>query len=62
MINVNSGHVCPVIDLGRYDEHLVASISFDISPWVERHGEGVVELTHQRCGDEAPYPVVVERS
>lgn len=47
------------ISLGRRAENMVRCVSFDISQWVELHGEGTVQLLHQRCGDEYPCPCVI---
>ena len=48
------------IDLGKRGEHLARCIVFDISDWQKTYGEGSVHLLHQRNGDKAPYPCVVE--
>lgn len=48
------------IDLGKRGEHLARCIVFDISGWQKTYGEGSVHLLHQRNGDKAPYPCVVE--
>ena len=48
------------IDLGKRGEHLARCIVFDISNWQKTYGEGSVHLLHQRNGDTAPYPCVVE--
>jgi hypothetical protein len=47
------------VRLGRRDENLARCILFDISRWEELYGEGTVQLIHQRCGDEYPYPCVI---
>lgn len=48
------------IDLGKRGEHLARCIVFDISGWQKTYGDGSVHLLHQRNGDKAPYPCVVE--
>ncbi len=47
------------ISLGRRDENLARCILFDISRWEALYGEGTVQLIHQRCGDEYPYPCAI---
>ena len=48
------------INLGKQGENLARIVYFDeLSSWKEMFGEGVCELIHQRNGDVAPYPVVL---
>ena len=49
------------IDLGRQGENLARTIEIDISAWRAEHGEGTVQLLHQRQGDSTPYPAAVEQ-
>ena len=49
------------IPLGRQGENLARQILFDVSGWESEYGTGSVELSAQRPGDEAPYPVVTTR-
>lgn len=55
---VKTGSILP---LGKKGENLVRQIQFDLSRWISNFGPGTVQLLHQRSGDEAPYPVAVER-
>lgn len=55
---VKTGSILP---LGKQGENLARKIQFDISRWISTFGPGTVQLLHQRSGDEAPYPVAVER-
>ena len=55
---VKTGSILP---LGKQGENLVRQIQFDLSRWISNFGPGTVQLLHQRSGDEAPYPVAVER-
>ena len=49
------------ISLGKQGENLARKIYFDeVRTWKETFGEGKCELLHQRSGDEAPYPVVLD--
>lgn len=49
------------IYLGKQGENLARKICFDeISEWKKIFGEGRFELLHQRYGDSAPYPVLIE--
>ena len=48
------------LDLGKRGENLARRVTFDIGGWVKTFGEGEVHLLHQRNGDKAPYPCVVE--
>lgn len=48
------------IGLGRWGENLARCVVFDISHWQKTYGEGTVQLLHQRCGDSAPYPCVIQ--
>lgn len=50
-----------VLPLGKQGENLVRQIQFDLSRWISTFGPGTVQLLHQRSGDEAPYPVAVEK-
>ena len=50
-----------ILPLGKQGENLVRQIQFDLSRWISNFGPGTVQLLHQRRGDEAPYPVAVER-
>ena len=43
--------------LGRAGENLVRTVVFDISGWIDEHGEGEPLLLAQRPRDESPYPV-----
>jgi len=49
------------INLGRQGENRARRIVFDVAQWEQIFGGGTVYLLHQRKGDEAPYPVTVER-
>lgn len=55
---VKTGSILP---LGKQGENLVRRIQFDLSRWISTFGPGTVQLLHQRSGDEAPYPVAVEK-
>ena len=55
---VKTGSILP---LGKQGENLVRQIQFDLSRWISNFGPGTVQLLHQRSGDEAPYPVAVEK-
>lgn len=49
------------IYLGKQGENLARMVCFDeIANWKKVFGEGRCELLHQRNGDPAPYPVVIE--
>lgn len=61
MITTAMNHSEP-IDLGRQGENLARTIEIDISAWRAEYGEGTVQLLHQRHGDSAPYPAVVEQA
>ena len=50
------------IALGRQGENLARTIELDISAWRAEHGEGTVQLLHQRPGDSTPYPAAVEQA
>ena len=52
---------CSVLLLGKQGENLARKIQFDISRWIGTFGPGTVQLLHQRSGDDAPYPVAVEK-
>ena len=53
--------LCGQICLGKQGENLARMVYFDEpATWKETFGEGKCELLHQRNGDEAPYPVVLE--
>lgn len=53
--------LCGQICLGKQGENLARSVCFDEPiEWKEIFGEGRCELLHQRNGDSAPYPVVLE--
>lgn len=53
--------LCGQICLGKQGENLARMVYFDEpSTWKETFGEGRCELLHQRNGDDAPYPVVLE--
>ena len=43
--------------LGRVGEQNVEPITFDISPWITRFGQGITTLTVKRVCDKIPYPV-----
>ena len=48
--------------IGHQGEHKARQICIDISSWMDIYGsEGDVELIYQRPGDDAPYPIPVER-
>lgn len=49
------------ICLGRQGEGNARQIVFDISHWVDKFGEGVIQLAAQRTGDADSYLCVVER-
>lgn len=49
-----------MIDLGKRGENLALCVWFDIKGWDRIYGPGEVHLLHQRNGDVAPYPCVVE--
>lgn len=58
MIEITS--LCGQICLGKQGENLARKVCFDEpAMWKEAFGEGKCELVHQRSGDEAPYPVVL---
>lgn len=50
-----------IILLGKQGENLARRILFDLTRWISTFGPGTVQLLHQRSGDEAPYPVAVEK-
>ena len=53
--------LCGQICIGKQGENLARIVYFDEpSIWKKDFGEGRCELLHQRNGDEAPYPVVLE--
>ena len=53
--------ICGILGLGKQGENLARMIYFDEpSTWKETFGEGKCELLHQRNGDAAPYPVVLD--
>ena len=53
--------LCGQICIGKQGENLARMVYFDEpSTWKETFGEGKCELLHQRNGDEAPYPVVLD--
>ena len=53
--------LCGQICLGKQGENLARMVYFDEpATWKETFGEGKCELLHQRNGDEAPYPVVLD--
>lgn len=54
-------HVRKSLFEGMQLENDSRSIQFDITPWVEELGEGVVTAVAKRSVDSAPYPVVVTR-
>lgn len=56
--HVRHGSILP---LGKQGENMARKIQFDISRWIGTFGPGTVQLLHQRSGDEAPYPVAVEK-
>ena len=56
--HVRHGSILP---LGKQGENMARKIQFDLSRWISNFGPGTVQLLHQRSGDEAPYPVAVER-
>lgn len=59
MIEVTS--LCGLICIGKQGENLARVVYFDEpAVWKETFGEGKCELVHQRSGDAAPYPVVLE--
>lgn len=53
--------LCGQISLGKQGENLARKVYFDEPvKWAEIFGGGTCELLHQRNGDTAPYPVVLE--
>jgi hypothetical protein len=53
--------LCGQLCLGKQGENLARIVYFEEPTlWKENFGEGRCELLHQRNGDEAPYPVVLE--
>ena len=53
--------LCGQLCLGKQGENLARIVYFDEpSLWKEKFGEGKCELLHQRNGDAAPYPVLLE--
>lgn len=48
------------IPIGRCGENLARTVLFDIAGWAEMYGAGTARLIHQRPGEDAPYPCVVE--
>ena len=53
--------LCGQIYLGKQGENLARLVCFDeLKQWKTIFGEGECELFHQRNGDNAPYPVVLE--
>ena len=56
--HVRHGSILP---LGKQGENMARKIQFDISRWIGTFGPGTVQLLHQRSGDDAPYPVAVEK-
>ena len=51
-----------IIRLGRRGEGNVRQIVFDCTCFEETYGSGTAQLLHWRCGDEAPYPVLIEQN
>lgn len=60
-MEIYSVKTASILPLGKQGENLARKIQFDISRWISTFGPGTVQLLHQRSGDEAPYPVAVER-
>ena len=53
--------LCGQLCLGKQGENLARIVYFEEPTlWKENFGEGRCELLHQRNGDKAPYPVVLE--
>ena len=60
MIEVNQ--LCGQLYLGKQGENLARIVYFEEHAlWEKEFGEGKCELLHQRYGDEAPYPVKLEK-
>ena len=52
-----------MILLGKQGENLATGIQFpSISHWITAYGIGTVQLLHQRSGDEAAYPCVIQQT
>ena len=60
-MEIYSVKTASILPLGKQGENLARKIQFNISRWISTFGPGTVQLLHQRRGDEAPYPVAVER-
>ena len=60
MLEVTS--LCGQIHLGKQGENNARIVYFDeeLALWKSTFGEGKCELIHQRSGDSAPYPVVLD--
>lgn len=52
---------CLAIPLGRVGENNATEIVFDLNTLISEFGEGVIDILHQRSGDEQPYPVSTVR-
>ena len=54
--------LCGQLCLGKQGENLARIVYFDeeVMMWKGLFGEGKCELIHQRNGDDAPYPVLLE--
>lgn len=60
LIKVNAPVRKPLFE-GVQGENEARSIQFDITPWVEELGDGVVTATAKRSQDSQPYPVTVTK-
>ena len=47
------------IPLGREGENNARQVVFDLRPWNDLYGPGVVQLLAQRSGGNTPYPVAI---
>ena len=61
MQEIKVGNSGGIILLGKQGENLARRVLFDLTRWISTFGPGTAQLLHQRSGDEAPYPVAVER-
>jgi len=50
------------IFLGRCGENLASCVTFNLSDWQKVYGDGTAQLIHQRNGDKAPYPCVIQHA
>lgn len=56
IVNAESGGT---LYLGHSGENLATRVVFDFSSWLEKYGDGTIQLLAQRSGDNTPYPAVV---